>query len=192
MNEHEFIARLDGAERVSITVHTDGRLQVAIAYEFGYRLDEIRGGGSRTLVFLRDDSEAARHRAAWAGHHHRTTPNGAWWNACWPPHVRSRPDAVTPAQAGAARIAVHHHDRDGTSGIRTLLLIAGTAALAGAGYAHHTHWLALTLLTLAILLLTLVPTAARLVRTAHHRQLALLRRFEAQRHPPPPDEPRTG
>ncbi|UED86345.1 hypothetical protein [Streptomyces profundus] len=187
MNEHEFIARLDGSERVSVNVVTDGRLLVAIGYEFGYRLDEIRGGATFTLVFLRDDSEGARRRAAWATHFYRT--NGAWWDGCWPPHLRHLPDTVTPAQAGAARIAVHRFDRNGTSPTRAILLIGGLAALIGAGFGHETPALALSLLALAVTLFAIMPSAARWILTAHNRQLAVVERFENQRHYPTSHDP---
>ncbi|UED86284.1 hypothetical protein [Streptomyces profundus] len=187
LNEHEFIARLDGAERVSVNVVTDGRLLVAIGYEFGYRLDEIRGGTSFTLVFLRDDSEEARRRAGWTTRLYRT--HGAWWDSCWPPAVRHLPDTVTPAEAGAARIAVHRFRRAGTSPTRAILLIGGVVALMGAGHAHETPPLALSLVALAVALLAVTPAAARRILTAHSRQLAIVERFENQRHHPPPHAP---
>ncbi|WP_062204300.1 hypothetical protein [Streptomyces sp. NBRC 109706] len=180
MNEHEFIGRLDGSERVSVQVANDGRLQVAIAHEFGYRLDEIRGGGALlTLILVRDDAPDARRRAALTTSLHRA--NGAWWESCLPPRLRQLPDAVTPAQAGAARIAVHRFDRNGTSAVRAFLLIGAVAALLGAGYAHDTPPLALALLTLAGALVALMPAMARWTLAAHRRQLAVLERFERQR-----------
>ncbi|SOD64457.1 hypothetical protein SAMN06297387_11723 [Streptomyces zhaozhouensis] len=189
MNEHELITRLDGSEHVSININSDGRLLVAISHEFGYRLAEIRGHGvSVTLIFQRDDSEEARHRAAWATYLYRTT--GAWWTPCWPPHLQNQPDTVTPAQAGAARIAIHRFRRNGTAPPRAVLLIGAVAALIGAGFALDTLWLALSLAALAVLLIALVPVAGRWVLNGHQRQLGLVERFEAQRSYPSPDAAR--
>ncbi|RMI30444.1 hypothetical protein [Streptomyces triticirhizae] len=189
MNEHELIARLDGSEQVSININSDGRLLVAISHEFGYRLTEIRGHGvSITLIFQRDESEEARHRAAWATYLYRTT--GAWWNACWPPHVQNQPGTVTPARAGAAMIAIHRFQRNGTAPTRAVLLIGGVAALFGAGFALDTLWLALSLAAIAVLLFALTPVAGRWVLSGHQRQLKLVERFEAQRYYPSPDDAR--
>ncbi|SOD62677.1 hypothetical protein SAMN06297387_10750 [Streptomyces zhaozhouensis] len=182
MRDPEIIASFGGQGEVSLTVvHHPARV-VAIAHEYGYVLDDyamtVRPTRFR-MRFVRDDSEDARRRAAWADHHYRAS--GAWWASCWP--TPPPPAGVSPEDAAAYRIAVHeqrHHPwRHPLLAFGLLLFLA----LVGAWALADVSMPLAVLLPVAVAGLGgwLVVWSGRKARAALSTHAATLERFERQR-----------
>ncbi|WP_062204480.1 hypothetical protein [Streptomyces sp. NBRC 109706] len=190
MKDHEIIQSFAGQEHVSLTVdHAPARV-VAIAHEYGYALDDylmtVRPTRFR-MSFVRDNSEEARRRAAWADYHHRTS--GAWWASCWPTPPPA--SGISPDDAAAYRIAVHqqrHHPW------RQLLLAFGvlmSLTLIGAWALAKASTPAAVLLPLVMAGLGgwLMTWSRRKARAALPEHIAYLEQFERQRVYPSPEQP---
>ncbi|MDT0266961.1 hypothetical protein RM844_11730 [Streptomyces sp. DSM 44915] len=185
MREWEIVGRFDGSPRVEFPVRLELGNVVAIGYEFGYVVDEVRTTSQQVpyrLVFRRDDSEAARRRAAWTWRSYRAT--GVWWAGCWPPHLHDVPGTVHPVRAGEARLALHRLAYEGRTRLVVVLVVGGVLALFLAWSTRQTGWPGALLAVLGVALLGGTLLTGRLVGWARARHRALLARFERQRHAP--------
>ncbi|MCE7083506.1 hypothetical protein [Streptomyces sp. ST2-7A] len=110
----DFLSRLDGRRRLSLTVvpdeeprHGDAREYVIAAHEFGYRVTSHRvaPSGAFRLDLVRDDHPAARERAGRAADRFR---DGCSWLPA-PPDPTGY--AVHPLRAGEALMVLYEHHR---------------------------------------------------------------------------------
>jgi hypothetical protein len=104
------VTKFDSSPTVKVGLYGfSPSLVVAIAHAFGYMITGYRHGhgGPASITFSRDDSPAARNRAAWTEYYCRTT--GAWFAGCWSP--QHPPGSIRPEKAAAGRIAVYYYEK---------------------------------------------------------------------------------
>ncbi|MDT0269160.1 hypothetical protein RM844_23005 [Streptomyces sp. DSM 44915] len=181
MANKDYVPYFNGADSVEVALYSHAHLAVAIGHEMGYRLTahgSSWGRGPTELKFDRDDSEAARVRAAWAGYHYGV--NGAWWATALPPGAP--PGALSPQEAGKHRLKLFLVTRSSLRTARLRLAMAESLVLAVTVFFAFTAWpLALATGAFGVLLLVATPLtkARRDATAAGHRDV--LARFEAQR-----------
>ncbi|GAB3118698.1 hypothetical protein GCM10027160_31300 [Streptomyces calidiresistens] len=183
----DFLSRLDGRRRLSLTVvpdeepaHGEAREYVIAAHEFGYRMTSHRvaPSGAFRLDLVRDDHPAARERARRAADRFR---DGCSWLPA-PPDPTGY--AVHPLRAGEALMALHEHHRWSPRARRAtalgIILFLLAAAVWCALDAVWFPWLTL------VLLLPPLPVAhwylhgERRAGEPAREEAAVLRRYEAQ------------
>ncbi|UED86400.1 hypothetical protein [Streptomyces profundus] len=181
MADKDYVPCFDGAERVEVALYSHAHLAIAIAHEMGYNLTGYGsswGRGPTELTFTRDDSEVARRRAASARYHYGV--NGAWWAAALPPNAH--PGALSPQEAGKARLKLFLLTRRSLRATRLRLAIAEVLVMAVTGYFLVAAW-PLALLTggFGVALLVATPLTQRRRGAAEVRHRTEMERFEAQR-----------
>ncbi|MDT0343221.1 hypothetical protein [Streptomyces litchfieldiae] len=183
--DQDIVARFDGSDRVAVHSRDPFRV-MAIAHELGYSLQHFRfttGGTPSRMIFVRDDSPTARHRAAWTDYYIQSL--GSWRAGCWPPNVP--PSAIDPEKAAGLRLAVHLHEK---YRLVPPMLVLG-ALCAGSPLLAWNAWgstvpvaIFLALFALSGFALLWLPGYSRKVYT---RYLADLERFDQEQRFYPPN-----